>query len=210
MPMSAFTGFTPPSTNDQDNFDPRADDFVSRLPLFELQATALEANVNAKELSAISSAATATAAMLAALAVSGAAMFAPATAYGQGQAAISGVNFLVYRRKTAGTSAADPSADAVNWAPVVPRTIVQDIATAVTLAEGILYRATATCSPLMPAAPIPGMRVSILKNTAALVTCMRNGSNMGGVADDRYLGSKDVIYNWIYMDAAVGWTLLAD
>ncbi len=60
--------------------------------------------------------ATADASAVAAQAVVNAAMFDAATAYALGQAAISGVNFLTYRRKAAGTSATDPSADPANWA----------------------------------------------------------------------------------------------
>jgi len=62
--------------------------------------------------------ATADASAVAAQAVVNAAMFNGATAYALGQAAISGVNFLTYRRKAAGTSATDPSADPANWAPL--------------------------------------------------------------------------------------------
>lgn len=62
--------------------------------------------------------ATADASAVAAQAVVNAAMFDAATAYALGQAAISGVNFLTYRRRSAGTSATDPSADPANWAPL--------------------------------------------------------------------------------------------
>jgi hypothetical protein len=47
-------------------------------------------------------------------------VFNPATNYTQWQAAFSSINGRTYRRKTAGTSATDPSADPTNWAETNP------------------------------------------------------------------------------------------
>ena len=46
-----------------------------------------------------------------------------ATAYAQGQRAISGVDFCEYVRKVAGTTATDPSSDSTNWQPFGARAI---------------------------------------------------------------------------------------
>lgn len=59
MPMSPLSQ-TPPSTEDSVNFSARADSLFGDLPTFIEEATALEANVNAKEASAVAAAATAT------------------------------------------------------------------------------------------------------------------------------------------------------
>ena len=48
----------------------------------------------------------------------GATEFSAATNYAQYQAAISPLTYRVYRRKTAGISATDPSVDPTNWVPV--------------------------------------------------------------------------------------------
>lgn len=46
-----------------------------------------------------------------------------ATAYAQGQRAISGVDFCEYVRKAAGTTATDPSSDSANWQPFGARAV---------------------------------------------------------------------------------------
>ena len=58
MPITALPTPAPTST-DPANFDPRADALIAALPTFVTEANTLEANVNAKELSATASAATA-------------------------------------------------------------------------------------------------------------------------------------------------------
>ena len=63
----------------------------------------------------MTAAATATAAADAAQFTADALMWNAATAYVLGENAISPTNFKTYRRKVAGTSATDPSADATNW-----------------------------------------------------------------------------------------------
>lgn len=214
MPASLITqvltllGAAPTSTNPPPAFDTLADALLGALPnnvveqnTFRTQANALATQANIDAQSAATSAALAQA-------IFGATMFNAGTAYAQGQGAVSAVNFQVYRRKTAGSSATDPSADTVNWAPAVARRTTLDISTAVTLAEGVIYRATGACSPLMPAAPVNGMVISIMKSGAFLVTCMRNGSNMNGIADDRFLGTQNQIYTWMYIDVTTGWLLV--
>lgn len=82
----------------------------------QIVAVAENVKANADEaLEAADQAAAAAAAAQLAAASAGAVLFNPLTPYDQYETAISGGNGRLYRRKTAGTSATDPSADAVNW-----------------------------------------------------------------------------------------------
>jgi hypothetical protein len=115
-----------PQRNDRNTFSARLDAFVTWIIAAVAQFAALALNVynnavdafNSATAAANSSAAAAASAAASATA-SGATMFNPATTYTQGQPAISGLDFQVYRRKTAGSSATDPKNDPTNWAPSV-------------------------------------------------------------------------------------------
>jgi hypothetical protein len=139
---------TPPQTSDPTNFDARADallatapgglpNMVTELNTANTQINTVESNVTTKEASAAASAA-------AALALAGAVMFNGATAYTLGQAAISGTNLLTYRRKSAGTSATDPSLDPTNWTPSgLPPVVVVRTGVNTTMLPGVYYVITA-------------------------------------------------------------------
>jgi hypothetical protein len=139
---------TPPQTSDPTNFDARADALLATAPggipnmVTELnvaipQLNSLEANVTTKEASAAASAA-------AAQALVSAVAFNASTAYSQYAAAISTVNLLTYRRKTAGTSATDPSADSANWVNTgLPPVVVVRTGVNTTMLAGVVYIVTA-------------------------------------------------------------------
>jgi hypothetical protein len=139
---------TPPSSTDPTNFDARADallatapggipNMVTELNVATAQLNSLEANVTTKEASAAASAA-------AAQALVSAVAFNASTAYSQYAAAISTVNLLTYRRKTAGTSATDPSADSANWVNTgLPPVVVVRIGVNTTALAGVNYIVTA-------------------------------------------------------------------
>jgi len=106
-------------------FADKGDAFLGALPLFVTEANALEVNVNNQEAAAEASAAAALASQIAALASEQAAtasrnadMWLAATNYALGVLAYSPINGRVYRRKVAGATATDPSADTTNWAIV--------------------------------------------------------------------------------------------
>lgn len=95
-------------------FADRADTFLAALPVFATEATALEANVNAKEASAVIAASTASGAA----AANGATAWVSGTTYAIGNARYSPIDFQTYRRKTAGAGTTDPSLDTTNWARI--------------------------------------------------------------------------------------------
>lgn len=117
---------TPPSRDDPANFSTRADAFLAALPDFATEANALAVDVNADAVAAAADAAAAEvaaaeaeAAANAAASASGAVKWVSGTTYAEGVVVWSPINFLSYRRKTAGGGTTDPSADSTNWAKLV-------------------------------------------------------------------------------------------
>lgn len=104
-----------PTRQDPTNFAQRADDFLGALPTFATEANALQADVNAKQVSAANSAAAAAASELAANIASNVSVWVSGTTYSIGDVRYSPITFLSYRRKTAGAGTTDPSADSTNW-----------------------------------------------------------------------------------------------
>ncbi|MCE3262612.1 MAG: hypothetical protein K0R43_1691 [Pseudoduganella sp.] len=126
-PVTAYEGLSIPDRSDPATFPDRGDLWVAAEAAAQEQFNTLAGQVNtmavaaeAAASSADESEAAAEAYAAIASAAANATIFNPATNYAQGQAAISGVNFQSYRRKTAGTSATDPANDGTNW----ERTIV--------------------------------------------------------------------------------------
>lgn len=106
---------TPPTRSDPVNFNSRADAFLSALPTFATEANELQADVNAKQTAAATSATNALASENAAAANSGATIWVSGTTYAIGNVRFSPITYLSYRRKTAGAGTTDPSADPTNW-----------------------------------------------------------------------------------------------
>jgi hypothetical protein len=120
----------PPTRQDPNNFNDRADEFLSALESpFVPELNALRAEVlgaqtsaNAASISAASSQSIASAAATASQFTANALMWSASTAYALGQNAISAVNFQTYRRKVAGTTATDPANDGTNWEAIGGKT----------------------------------------------------------------------------------------
>lgn len=105
----------PPTRSDPVNFSARADDFLSALPTFVTEANQLQADVNAKQVTASNAATNAAASAAAANASSTASVWVSGTTYAVGNVRYSPITYLSYRRKTAGAGTTDPSADPTNW-----------------------------------------------------------------------------------------------
>ncbi len=125
--MPAITPFPdPPSREDSQNFDARADDFVDhQANVFVPEINALRLEVLGAQSAASSSASAASAsavvaqtASAAAQAFAGTSMWNAATNYTVGRLVVSPANWRTYRRKTPGVSTTDPSIDSTNWVPV--------------------------------------------------------------------------------------------
>lgn len=183
---------TPPSTTDPANFDARADAFLAALPTFQAETNAVATEVNNANTTAQGAAVTATAAASLATATAGAALYNSGISYTQWQAAISAVNGRLYRRNAAGSGGADPANNDVSvggpWVDVgLPYITPVTDPGAVTLQPGLAYEfTTGTVSVSLPASPAVGTVIGpITKSSAsAVITVLRNGSTINGVADD--------------------------
>jgi len=105
----------PPSRADAENFAERADDFLGALPTFATELNVLQADVNTKQTLAASSETNAAASALASANTADATIWVSGTTYSIGVNRFSPINFLTYRRKTAGAGTTDPSLDSTNW-----------------------------------------------------------------------------------------------
>lgn len=158
------------------------------------------------------SALVATSAAAAAAAAGAAALWSVATAYTQGQAAVSAVDYLTYRATTAITGGVDPALDTGGtWVNVgAPPVTIVDVAADATLTKNIIYRATTACSLTLPASPSRGDIITVTKTGTHAVTLLRNGSYIASATADGELDSQDVWYSLIYIDGTAGWVLLND
>jgi len=118
-----------PTREDPNNFSDRADAFLAALPTFATEANTLADDVNAKQVIA-SNAADASAASAAqseafsnvsgssasaAASLAGATAWVSGTTYTTGDVVYSTLSGYIYRRRTSGAGATDPSSDPSNW-----------------------------------------------------------------------------------------------
>jgi len=106
----------PPSRADAENFAERADAFLGALPTFATELNVLQVDVNTKQSLTATSETNAAASALASANTADATIWVSGTTYAIGVNRFSPINFLTYRRKTAGAGATDPSLDSTNWA----------------------------------------------------------------------------------------------
>lgn len=160
---------TAPSRADPANFATRGDAFLGWFSTAWSDLVATLANVYANAVDAYNSAVAAAASAVSSLgsaqsaSASAAAAAASATAsvwvsgttYAIGDARWSPADGRVYRRKTAGAGATDPSADPTNWAPIAPNglQLVTVAGTAATVAANTdtAFTNAATCAATVPA-----------------------------------------------------------
>ena len=113
MPMTPLP--PAPLRSSPQSFANDAEVFLSALPPFATEANTLQADVNAKQVTASSAATSAQAAQAAAEAASNASIWVSGTTYAVGNVRFSPTNFLSYRRRTAGAGTTDPVSDPTNW-----------------------------------------------------------------------------------------------
>jgi hypothetical protein len=211
MPIDPFP-VDPPSTGSPTDFDSRGDQFLGHLPTFATQATALEENVNLKEAAAAASATAAEAA--AALAAAGASVtvWNSGATYTQNVSVVrSPINQQLYVRKGAtGSGGADPSSNSADWElAVVLRKQQVAVGTSITLTANVVeYYSSASCSPLLPAAPVDGDMVVIRQtNLLHSITIQRNGKTIEGYAEDVLIDKLGIDIEFIYVAATGNWKI---
>ena len=126
MTVTALPTPAPARTQTQTAFDTAYAAHIAALPTFISEFNTDAATVNANSTSAAASAATATtqatnaaASATASSASSGVTIWVSGTTYAVGNVRFSPIDFLSYRRKTAGAGTTDPSADTTNWAKLL-------------------------------------------------------------------------------------------
>ena len=187
---------------------------ITELNTFGTQATALEANVNAKETLATNAANAAVAAETVVSQVVAAAAWNAATNYALNANAISQINFQTYRRIVAGVSATDPKNDAVNWTRVItaqynvktaPAASDLDMGVADFFAKTIAANTTFTVSRV-PAAGLAASFVLDLTNGGAFVITWWAGVKWaGGSAPNLTAAGRDVLGFYTH-DGGATWT----
>lgn len=191
MPITALPP-APSRSQDPANFSDTADTWVASLAQFTTEANALETAVNADEISAANSAASALAsknaaalseaqANAAAAAAQSAAGLPPSPGFGQVLA-------------TAGTA--------------------QIITSAVTLTAGIEYDADTSAgafSVTLPASPNVGYWVWLKDHAGTFetnnLTVLRNGHKIQGLTEDYIMDLNNINNVLIYKGAAYGWAI---
>lgn len=184
----AMTALPPaPVRNDPSTFSDRGDALVAALPGFVTEANALEANVVAKEISTVSYANSAVAAEAAATASRNASLWVAATNYSIGNTVYSPVNFRVYRARTAGVDATDPSGNPTKWGLVdgsLPVFVVSG--TSQTAVNGYHYVLTnvAATTITLPTGPTAGDTVWVtVANSLITNSILQGGQTIMGISD---------------------------
>lgn len=185
-------------------FADKGDAFMVALPVFAVEANALEVNVNAQAATVESNTATAVAAASAALANTNASKWISGT-FAVGDVRWSPIDSLSYRCKTAGVRATDPSLDPTNWAllgasadfltssitaertAIVALTNKTIAGTTNNVEARSLKSATTTVSVSASAAPISGQVLTATSGTAAT---WQTPSGTGTGAMSSVIGSR--------------------
>lgn len=222
---------TPPSRSDSANFATRGDAFLGALPTFRTEANALatnaynnaveaDADAVAAEASRVAAAAQVTLAAAqatlatnmasAAAAAASASVWVSGTSYSIGNVVYSPVDYLGYRRITNGAGTTDPSADATNWAPLVPGlpkiSIVSGTSVSAVASNHYVLTNAATTTVTLPASPNSGDAVWItVANGRTDNVIARNGKPINTLAEDMTLDSAYAGVQLRYADATRGW-----
>ena len=202
---------TAPDPNGRATFSSRAYALVSWLATFVSQVNSVASTTYNNAADTYTASASATAAAAAATSVASATLFNSGTTYAQGAAAISAVNYLTYRRTTAGSGATDPANDTGGtWVNVgLPPVTVVDVASDTTMVAGMIYRASASCTLTLPASPARGDVVTVVKTGAGYtVTIGRNSHKLRTLAENGTVTTQNRHYTLMYVDSTVGWDVL--
>lgn len=150
---------------------------------------------------------TATAAAAASAAAAGATKWASGT-YAQGAVVWSPANGLLYRRKTAGSSSTDPSADNAGWwligAPLAAP--ILEVSANTTAQSGVHYVLTAAVTLTLPASPAVRDVVQITDLSGSYQAIVNpNGQLIRGQSGNLTLNAPVARFSLIYSGASKGW-----
>ncbi len=150
---------------------------------------------------------TATAAAAASAAAAGATKWVSGT-YAQGVVVWSPVNGLLYRRKTAGSSSIDPSADNTGWwligAPLAAP--ILGINSSTTAQSGVHYVLTAAVTLTLPASPAVRDVVQITDLSGSYQAIVNpNGQLIRGQSGNLTLNMRVARVALVYSGASKGW-----
>ena len=150
---------------------------------------------------------TATAAAAASAAAAGATKWASGT-YAQGAVVWSPANGLLYRRKTAGSSSTDPSADSAGWwligAPLAAPILEASANT--TAQSGVHYVLTAAVTLTLPASPAVRDVVQITDLSGSYQAIVNpNGQLIRGQSGNLTLNMRVARVALVYSGASKGW-----
>lgn len=203
-----------PQRNNPTTFADKGDAFMAALPLFGVELNAVQADVNAKQLSAAASASVASAASASSVAAqSTAASAAGATLWTSGTGTVVGdvryspINQRIYRRTVAGNPTVDPSAAPGNWGIIDahPPIIAYNATTAITMLTGthyFLYNAGSMTATL-PASPATGDRVIVSFGNGLFTNQVTSvGDTIMGVAAPMLIDSKDITITFRFINAS--------
>ena len=157
--------------------------------------------------SASSAEVTATAAAAASAAAAGATKWASGT-YAQGVVVWSPANGLLYRRKTAGSSSTDPSADSTGWwligAPLAAP--ILEVSANTTAQSGVHYVLTAAVTLTLPASPAVRDVVQITDMSGSFAAVINpNGQLIRGQSGNLTLNMRAARVALVYSGASKGW-----
>ena len=226
MPMTPLP--TPPGPTDSTSvFNTRAFAFLAALPIFQTEANAVEAAVDADAAAAAASAAASASwasasadsaavannSALAAAAAAGAAAWVSGTTYTLGAVVWSPITRLVYRRTVAGAGTTDPSADTTNWAlaAVGQPQLVIVTGTSVAMSAGMhaVLTNAALSTATLPPSPQPGDTCWIAAGNGRLDNVVaHNGQRIMGLLEDMTLDSASVTVQVRFINSTLGWILV--
>jgi len=218
---------TAPSTSSPSTFAALADAFVAALATLRSQINTIATqtynnavdaynNAVASSSSASSSAVSAAASAASALSASQTATaWVSGTTYAIGDTRWSPVNFLTYRRKTAGAGTTDPSLDSTNWASLGGGVLWTTKTTTYTAVAGdslMCNTTSAAFTVTLPASPAANdlVRIADYAGTFATnnLTIGRNALNIMGLAEDMVISTNNVSLTLQYIDVTRGWQLV--
>ena len=235
-PPPSFTPLpTTPDRTDRATFSTRMQAWFNAIPIFGTQLAALASNVHDNAVDAYNSAVAAAASVAAAAAHVATALAhrdAAATSAGTAASAVAAplwvsgatystvnqarslINGLAYQRITNGNGTTDPSLDPTNWRPVAyPKMPVNVVTgTAVTMEPQNIYALTnaAASTATGPAAAIASdVLVISVCNGLYTNTFAANGLKVMGQLGNYPLSSGPGTYQFVYLNAALGWWLVA-